>query len=40
MRCVAVATGHFSLDALAAHRPDVLLQDLSDLDRFLALLAS
>jgi phosphoglycolate phosphatase-like HAD superfamily hydrolase len=39
MRCVAVATGHFSVDALAAHGPDVVLQDLSDLDRVLALLA-
>ncbi|MBK6425238.1 MAG: HAD hydrolase-like protein [Blastocatellia bacterium] len=32
MRCMAVATGHYSLDALAAHEPDVLLADLSDTD--------
>ena len=38
MRCVAVATGHFSLDELAAHRPDALLPDLCDLDAFLATL--
>jgi phosphoglycolate phosphatase-like HAD superfamily hydrolase len=32
MRCVGVATGHYSLDALAAHEPDVLLPDLSETD--------
>jgi phosphoglycolate phosphatase-like HAD superfamily hydrolase len=32
MRCVAVATGGFSLDDLAVCRPDALLPDLSDLD--------
>ena len=34
MRVVAVATGHFSLDALAAHEPDALLEDLCDPDAF------
>ena len=36
MRVVAVATGHFSLDALAAHEPDALLPDLCDPDAFYA----
>jgi phosphoglycolate phosphatase len=31
-RVVAVATGRFDREALAAHDPDVLLDDLSDLD--------
>ena len=38
MRVVAVATGHFSVDALAAHEPDVLLEDLCDPDAFYAAL--
>jgi phosphoglycolate phosphatase len=36
MRVVAVATGHFSLDALAAHEPDALLPDLCDPEAFYA----
>jgi phosphoglycolate phosphatase len=36
MRVVAVATGHFSLDALAAHGPDALLPDLCDPEAFYA----
>lgn len=35
---VAVATGSCSRDQLAAHRPDFLLDDLSDAKKFLALL--
>jgi phosphoglycolate phosphatase len=35
MGCVAVATGGFSLDALAAHGPDALLPDLRDVGAFL-----
>lgn len=33
---IAVATGRFSVEDLAAHEPDELLEDLSDLDRFIA----
>ncbi len=35
-RTVAVATGAFTLDQLAAHQPDALLPDLSDLNAVLA----
>ncbi|NNJ11771.1 HAD hydrolase-like protein [Chloroflexales bacterium ZM16-3] len=35
-RTVAVATGPYSADDLAAHRPDVVLADLSDTDAALA----
>ncbi|MCP4833323.1 MAG: HAD hydrolase-like protein [Phycisphaera sp.] len=35
-RVIAVATGRFSVEDLAAHEPDVLLEDLSDLERFVA----
>ena len=38
MRVVAVATGHFTLDELAAHEPDALLADLCDPDAFYAAL--
>jgi phosphoglycolate phosphatase-like HAD superfamily hydrolase len=38
MRCVAVATGPFALDELAAHEPDVLLPDLCDVKQTLAAL--
>ena len=38
MRCVAVASGPFDLDALAAHAPDVLLPSLCDTDEVLAAL--
>ena len=33
-RVIAVATGRFDVDALASHRPDVLLPDLSDTRAF------
>lgn len=36
MRCVAVATGHYSVDELAALEPDAVLPDLCDLEAFLA----
>lgn len=36
---LAVATGRFSVEQLRAHGPDILLDDLSDLDRVLGLLA-
>ena len=39
MRCIAVATGGFSLDALAAHRPDALLPDLCDVEAVLRVLS-
>lgn len=32
MRCVAVATGHYTVDELSTHRPDAVLPDLCDLD--------
>lgn len=35
-RTVAVATGPFSVDDLAAHHPDAVLTDLSDLDAVIA----
>lgn len=34
-RCVAVCTGRFGAADLAPHEPDVLLDDLTDADRFL-----
>lgn len=37
---IAVATGHYSTDALAEHRPDALLTDLSDRTALLAALKS
>ena len=36
VRAVAVASGHFDRDALAAHAPDLLLDDLRDADAFIA----
>ncbi len=33
-RVIAVATGRFTEEELAAHEPDATLRDLSDLDRF------
>ena len=38
MRCVAVATGHFSVDALAACGPDAVLPDLCTFESVLALI--
>lgn len=38
MRCVAVATGHYSVDELAAHEPDALFEDLVETDAVLAVL--
>jgi phosphoglycolate phosphatase len=38
MRCVAVATGHFTAEQLAEHEPDAVLPSLCDLDAFLAAL--
>jgi len=35
-RTVAIATGNYTLDELAAHRPDLLYADLSDPERVLA----
>ena len=35
-RTVAVATGPFSVSDLAAHKPDTVLADLSDLDAVIA----
>lgn len=37
-RVIAVATGRFGMDELAAHQPDELLPDLGDLDRFITAL--
>ena len=37
-RCVAVATGHTTADALRAGTPDVLVETLDDLDPIVALL--
>ena len=37
-RTVAVATGSFDVDALAAHTPDIVLPDLEDMDAALAAL--
>ena len=39
-RAVAIATGKFTCAELAAHQPDFLFDDLSDLDAVLAALAS
>lgn len=39
-RAIAIATGKFTRTDLAAHRPDFLFDDLSDLDSVLAVLAS
>ena len=38
-RAVAIATGQFSRDALAAHAPDFLFDDLGDVDAVLAAFA-
>ena len=38
-RSLAVATGRFDLDELAEHKPDELMADLSDLDRFRGIIA-
>lgn len=38
-RVLAVATGHYDVDQLAAHRPDAVLPDLSDLEAVLAVLS-
>ena len=38
VRAVAVATGHFTAQQLAAHAPDALLDDLQDTDAVLAAL--
>lgn len=35
-RTIAVATGHYSVDQLAAHGPDAVLHDLSDTDAVIA----
>ncbi len=35
-RTIAVATGHWTFDALVEHTPDVALHDLSDLDQAVA----
>lgn len=35
-RAIAVATGHYSMDALAEHKPDALFADLSDTAAVLA----
>lgn len=39
MKCLAVATGNFRPEALAASEPDHLLEDLSDTDAVLSVLA-
>lgn len=36
MRCVAVATGHFSVEQLAEYGPDAVLGDLTDVAAFFA----
>ena len=35
-RAIAVATGHYTMDALAEHEPDALFPDLSDTDAVIA----
>ena len=37
-RSLAVATGGYSAEELSAHRPDDLMNDLSDFDRFLGII--
>lgn len=39
MRCLAVATGHYSVEDLAAYAPDAVVSDLCDVDSVLAFLA-
>jgi len=36
---VAVATGQYTVEELASHRPDMLFADLADVDRVVARLA-
>ena len=37
-RAIAVATGHYTLEALAEHKPDAVFADLSDTHAVLAVI--